>query len=241
MTECAPVDGCKNQKVMNHLDQAMPVEPPLPPRLYLVICNIQKLANVKALMKTAFAFGCQQVWVVGQSKNMYKNSNKKANPPVESEPSTDSSSWIPKQFQEAMSRGQIELLLFPRWNDLMNHLQKLQEQPESRKIALVGVEIDERSQVLDSFYAPLDKCDGGVNGGAETCYQDMAILMGNEGQGIHPKHLEACEGRLIRIPQYGVGTASFNVNVACSIALHHIDQWKRNQYKVVQDKSEFQA
>jgi tRNA G18 (ribose-2'-O)-methylase SpoU len=42
--------------------------PPPRLRLYLVICNIQKLQNVKALMNTAFAFGCAEVIVVGQEK-----------------------------------------------------------------------------------------------------------------------------------------------------------------------------
>jgi tRNA(Leu) C34 or U34 (ribose-2'-O)-methylase TrmL len=83
----------------------------------------------------------------------------------------------------------------------------------------ISWETDENSQVLDN----LESLPPFV---AEA--SDIAILMGNEGQGIHPKHLEAFQGRLIRIlvPQYGVGTASFNVNVACSIVLYHIHKWK---------------
>ena len=167
------------------------------PRLYLVVCNIQSLSNVKALMNTAFAFGCLQVWVVGQSRN------------------TQHSKWMSRQFQEALNQQKIELLLFPKWNDCLQHLE--QKEP---KIALVGVEIDAKSQVLDDINATPPFV-------AE--HEDIAILMGNEGQGIHPKHLEACQGRLIRIPQYGVGTASFNVNVACSIVLYHFHQWKYRQ------------
>lgn len=167
------------------------------PRLYLVICNIQSLANVKALMNTAFAFGCFQVWIVGQSKNLQK------------------STWIPKQFQDALDQSQITLLMFPKWNDCLEHLHN-----SSPKISLVGVEIDANSQLLDDIDAtPPFVAD----------HNDIAILMGNEGQGIHPRHLEACQGRLIRIPQYGVGTASFNVNVACSIVLYHFHQWKYRQ------------
>ena len=164
------------------------------PRLYLVICNIQCLANVKSLMNTAVAFGCVQVWIVGQSRNLQR------------------SQWISKQFQEALNQNVIELLLFPKWNDCLDHIQS-----QSVPISLVGVEIDVNSQVLDN----MDRTPPFV---AEE--NDIAILMGNEGQGIHPRHLEACQGRLIRIPQYGVGTASFNVNVACSIVMYHIHQWK---------------
>jgi tRNA G18 (ribose-2'-O)-methylase SpoU len=168
------------------------------PRLYLVICNIQSLANVRSLMSTAFAFGCLQVWVVGQSNN------------------TQNSRWIPKQFQEALDREQIELLLFPKWNDCLEHIAQ-----HDRNIHLVGVEIDADSQVLDD----MDAIPPFV-----SKHEDWAILMGNEGQGIHPRHLEACQGRLIRIPQYGTGTASFNVNVACSIVLYHLHQWKYRQF-----------
>ena len=159
------------------------------PKLYLVICNIQKLTNVKALMKTAFAFGCCEVWVVGQRNNQ-------------------KSDWIPKAFRQAMDAEQVLLREFPKWRDCLAHL-------EATKIPLVGVEIDSTSVVLDGSYQPQ--------------HEEMAILMGNEGQGIHPKHLEACKGGLIRIPQYGTGTASFNVNVACSIVLYHINQWKYRQ------------
>jgi tRNA G18 (ribose-2'-O)-methylase SpoU len=55
---------------------------------------------------------------------------------------------------------------------------------------------------------------------------DIGILMGNEGQGILPKFLKECSA-LIRIPQYGVGTASLNVNVATNIVLHRFSMWKR--------------
>jgi tRNA G18 (ribose-2'-O)-methylase SpoU len=50
--------------------------------------------------------------------------------------------------------------------------------------------------------------------------------MGNEGQGIQPAHLKNCDS-LIRIPQYGVGTASMNVNVATNIILYRFQNWKR--------------
>eukprot|EP00934_Nitzschia_sp_Nitz4_P008993 Nitzschia sp. Nitz4//scaffold3_size479765//471349//471936//NITZ4_000196-RA/size479765-processed-gene-1.503-mRNA-1//1//CDS//3329551046//8983//frame0 len=172
-----------------------------PPRFYLVICNIQKLANVKALMKTALAFGCTQVWVVGQAKNQ------------------QATQWIPKSFQKALDQDRIQLLQFPKWKDCVDHM-------TDKGIALVGVEIDASSQVLDSRF---DLSNAWSD--MKPLASDIAILMGNEGQGIHPKHLESCHGHLLRIPQYGMGTASFNVNVACSIVLYHLQQWKVNQTK----------
>ena len=149
-------------------------------------------------MNTAFAFGCIQVWVVGQSKNI------------------QNSRWIPRQFQQALDLEQIELLIFPKWKDCLKHIEE-----HERNISLIGVEIDANSQVLHDMDATppfLPK------------HEDIAILMGNEGQGIHPRHLEACQGRMLRIPQYGSGTASLNVNVACSIVLYHLHQWKYQQF-----------
>jgi tRNA G18 (ribose-2'-O)-methylase SpoU len=162
-------------------------------RMYLVIYNIQSKSNVRDLMNTAFAFGCAEVWLVGQTKNDQK------------------SKLLSRQFQEALHEQQIKLVVFSGWKDVLEHLTKFPQ------IALVGVEIDAQSEIMN---------DRDVLPRFTSDYEDIAILMGNEGQGIHPKHLEACQGRLIRIPQYGTGTASLNVNVACSIVLYHFHQWK---------------
>lgn len=160
-----------------------------PPRLYLVICNIQKITNVRALMMTAVAFGCCQVLLVGQDRNASKGDH-----------------FVPKPFQLAIEQGRIRLQHFLKWKDCVDFLQQ-------NSIQVIGVEIDETSVVLDDAYEPPKG--------------DCAILMGNEGQGIHPKHLQACQG-LIRIPQYGVGTASLNVNVAASIVLYRFHtRWKK--------------
>lgn len=43
-------------------------------------------------------------------------------------------------------------------------------------------------------------------------------------QGLSSKQKEFCDG-FVYIPQYGNGTASLNVAVACSIVLHHFALW----------------
>ena len=144
-------------------------------------------------MNTAFAFGCAEVWLVGSSKD-----EKKA-------------SLMSRQFRHAVEQQQILLVVFAKWKDVLEHLRN------NPGIALVGVEIDKQSHVLN---------DRDATPPFLSQNRDLAILMGNEGQGILPNHIPACEGRLIRIPQYGAGTASFNVNIACSIALYHFHQWR---------------
>ncbi len=49
-------------------------------------------------------------------------------------------------------------------------------------------------------------------------------MLGNEGSGLSPKQMALCD-EFVYIPQYGVGTASLNVAVACSIVLHHFACW----------------
>ena len=48
--------------------------------------------------------------------------------------------------------------------------------------------------------------------------------VGEEGHGLTREQLDACD-MLVRVPQYGNGTASLNVTVAGSIVLHHFALW----------------
>ena len=191
---------------MSRQHQDVSIKAHYSPRTYLVIYNIQSKSNVKDLMNTAFAFGCVEVWLVGNTKDEQK------------------AKLMSKQFQEVLNDQQIKLVVFSKWNDVLEHIKTFS------KMALVGVEIDEKSFILNDRDV--------VPPFASSEYEDLAILMGNEGLGIHPKHLEACEGRLIRIPQYGTGTASLNVNVACSIVLYHLHQWK---YRMVTQEGDKQT
>ena len=51
-----------------------------------------------------------------------------------------------------------------------------------------------------------------------------AFLMGNEGQGLTPPQLAACD-HFVYIPQHSDATASLNVNAACAVVLHHFAMW----------------
>lgn len=165
--------------------------------LYLVICNIQKYHNVRSLLLTATAFGCKEVLLVGQDKN------------------TQRDGLFPSQFVEAKEKGLVGLQHFSKWNECLQYIR-------DKSILLIGVEIDDRSQVLDEEYFIKNRDLFQKN-------ENIAIFMGNEGQGIHPKHLKECQ-ELVRIPQYGAGTASLNVNVAANIVLYRFhDQWQRTK------------
>jgi tRNA G18 (ribose-2'-O)-methylase SpoU len=170
-------------------------------RLYLVIANIGKFQNVRAMVNAAIAFGCTEILLVGQVKNAERLLERASCGHDDHDDHEDGMSKLLRQFGN--------------WKTCVDYMQ-------SKKIYLIGVEIDETSQPLNDEYfdkqAP--RCD------------DVGILLGNEGQGILPKYLKECSA-LIRIPQYGAGTASLNVNVATSIVLHRFNLWqtKREQQK----------
>lgn len=164
------------------------------PRLYLVICNIQKISNVKAMLMAGVAFGCSEVLMVGQEKNSQRKD------------------MFPAPFQSAVQKGKIRLHRFAKWRECVEYMEK-------QSIFLIGVEIDENSRLLNDDYFK-------TNFPAANENTNIGILLGNEGQGIQPAHLKNCDG-LIRIPQYGLGTASMNVNVATNIVLYRFQNWKR--------------
>ena len=93
---------------------------------------------------------------------------------------------------------------FEKWKTCVQHLME-------QDIVLVGVEIHPDAVNLDDF------CNISNNNNNDN--KNIAFLMGNEGQGIHEKHMASCQA-FVKIPQYGGGTASLNVNVAASIVLH---------------------
>mmetsp|Transcript_38501 Transcript_38501/g.93317 ORF Transcript_38501/g.93317 Transcript_38501/m.93317 type:complete len:269 (-) Transcript_38501:79-885(-) len=235
----APVESTKNNDVDSRNDGEMSQnaqhqsysptqrkqQQQQPARMHLIIANIQKIANVRSMLKAAVAFGCHSVVIVGQENNKKRHN------------------FFPAQFQQATKTNQIKLHHFDKWkecieylknpcNDLQqkhnNEQQEQQRNNNNRRMYIVGVEIDERSRLFDDEYfqkyVPKDETD-------------IALLMGNEGQGIIPQYLEECH-QIIRIPQYGSGTASLNVNVACNIVLYKFQHWNNRILQQQQDEDQ---
>jgi tRNA G18 (ribose-2'-O)-methylase SpoU len=178
-----------NDTGTDNIAMAAPPAPDKSPKLHLVICNICKATNVRSLLLSACAFGCHSVLVVGQNRNFGE---------------------LPAPVQHQVNQGRLILERFDKWKDCVEHL-------SSRKIRLIGVEIDSTSVSLDEDYFQKQPLDS-----------DTALIMGNEGEGIHLKQMKDCDA-FVRIPQYGVGTASFNVTVACSLVLHRYHEERIRQ------------
>lgn len=80
---------------------------------------------------------------------------------------------------------------------------------DDRNIPLVGIEImtEAVSFLQDPFTHPI------------------AFMPGNEGTGLNGPQRDACNA-FVYIPQYGMGTASLNVNVATALILHRFTTWR---------------
>jgi tRNA G18 (ribose-2'-O)-methylase SpoU len=201
--------------------------------LYLVIANISKHHNVRSLLLTAAAF-CQGVIIVGIKKfdseqdlpgplRVVKDEDLDDNDHDDQNvvdddghrSGDDHEQQVDKKTWRRRQRRQLPIIRLDRWDDCVAYLR-------DRQIQLVGVEIQEHSVLLQEF------CNQLLQQRDDHQYPplDMAVVMGNEGQGLSPKQMACCD-TLVRIPQFGNGTASLNVYVAASIILQQLHQIQR--------------
>jgi tRNA G18 (ribose-2'-O)-methylase SpoU len=92
-----------------------------------------------------------------------------------------------------------------------NNLSEAKLYLTSRNVPLVGIEIMEEALPLKGF--PF----------AESDFR-IAVMPGNEGTGLNSKQKGVCD-KFVYIPQYGLGTASLNVNVATSLVLNQFSMF----------------
>ncbi|CAB9499535.1 mitochondrial rRNA methyltransferase 1 homolog (Saccharomyces cerevisiae) [Seminavis robusta] len=175
---------------------------------YLVIHNIQKRPNVRNLLCTAAAFGCHGVFVVGQ-KNFNLDPKGPGIPSAIQDHVFPSASASTSTEQQPPRKMGMFLRHFDKWAEFVEYVQQ-------QSIRLIGVEIHKDAKPIDHYL---------VRGENNNDNSHIAFLMGNEGQGLSQKQQDDCDG-FVRIPQYGNGTASLNVNVAANIILQRVYQWK---------------
>jgi len=111
---------------------------------------------------------------------------------------------LPPSIRRLIKNKQISIRQFDKLKHCVDYIHFL------GGIEIVGVEIDDSSRNVEV---------------SNECFKgDTAIMMGNEGQGMNKNQMNVCD-RLIKISQYGHGTASLNVSVAASIVLHRFHHW----------------
>jgi tRNA G18 (ribose-2'-O)-methylase SpoU len=175
-------------------------------RTHLVIANIQKRNNVQNLLSTAIAFGVGSILIVGQPSLDLDPNSPKAKMPLRLRQALILHDGDADEYDNHIdvTRGTARVLRFAKWNDCVSYL-------ERNNIPLVGVEIDKQAITIDEF---LTKCRE---------FQHVALVMGNEANGLSTSQMKSCR-HLLRLPQYGAGTASFNVYVAASLVLQRLHQ-----------------
>jgi tRNA G18 (ribose-2'-O)-methylase SpoU len=99
-----------------------------------------------------------------------------------------------------VSMGAVFSLNLLQSDDLLRDLRRLRDE---WAVQLVATVVDESAEPLESARRA----------------SRMAVLFGNEAQGLSPKLIDACDRR-ITIPM-GLGTDSLNVSVAAGVVLYH--------------------
>ena len=167
------------------------------PRSHIIISNISKYPNIKTLLKTSVAFGCQTIFVAGQKNFNFDYTTEKHH--------------IPQQIIPSLQSGKVQIMQFDKLKDCVDHL-------HSQNIKVVGVEIDESAIDIDQPEECFNDCE------------DVAFMMGNEGQGMNSNQMKLCD-KFVKISQFGGGTASLNVSVAAGIVLHRFYEWSLSTRK----------
>ena len=113
--------------------EATPSEAQQPPKMYLIIFNISKKNNVKALIQTATAFQCAGIFAVGQRTFDFGADSKD----------------LPQSIKEHVRAELPPIQRFQRWDECMEYLTE-------QKIRLVGVEIHQDAKAVDAFFDGVD-------------------------------------------------------------------------------------
>lgn len=98
------------------------------PKMHLVISNISKRPNVRALLETAAAFECSSVLVVGQKGFDFSPEGHD----------------LPSALKDIIRSGDLSIQRFPSWEDCTMFLKE-------HGIRLVGVEIHKEARSIEAF------------------------------------------------------------------------------------------
>jgi tRNA G18 (ribose-2'-O)-methylase SpoU len=192
-----------------------------PPHRYLVICNISKAANIKALIAAAAAHRFVPILVasdhLSEAECMMLKPSRAGGIPAdghedakegEGKGKHDRSGCKSTSTSTSSSGTQVmedvEVYRVATMDALVAFL-------TTHAVPLVGIEIldDAKSVSADDAFTSTK----------------LALMPGNEGTGLAAAHKARCS-RFCYIPHYGVGgTGSLNVSIAATIVLAKFCEW----------------
>lgn len=163
------------------------------PEITLLVHNIRSTHNVGAIFRTAEGFGVQKIVLSGYTPypNLAIVGLRDPRLPHLAEKLT-------KQIHKT-ALGAERMVSFQRFDTLDDWFL---ENQRSENLPVVALEQSERSVLLPDFQAPAK----------------FALLLGEEVDGVADEYLARCQ-HIVEIPMFGQ-KESFNVSVACGIALY---------------------
>jgi len=220
-------DACRRplfRTKFHALDDLQLTSSSAPPHRYLVICNISKAANIKALIAAAAAHRFVPILVASDHLSeaecsMLKPSRAGGIPADGHEDAKEgevegkhdrsgckssSSSTSSTSSSSAQVMEDVEVYRVATMDALVAFL-------TTHAVPLVGIEIldDAKSVSADDAFTSTK----------------LALMPGNEGTGLAAAHKARCS-RFCYIPHYGVGgTGSLNVSIAATIVLAKFCEW----------------
>lgn len=159
-------------------------------KITLILHNIRSTHNVGAIFRTAEGFGAQEIILSGYTPYPQLEQNDPRLPHI--------SEKLTSQIHKT-ALGAETMVPF-RYVESIE--QWIYENRQTDNLPVIALEQSEESVMLNNFQPP----------------EKFALLLGEEVHGTTPELLEQCDS-IVEIPMFGQ-KESFNVSVACGIALY---------------------
>lgn len=207
-----------------------------PIKSYLLLYNVAKKQNFGQIIRSAMAFGVEEVGVVGAKKisdlQLFGNQGTSLH---------CSFRWFTtleeaKEFYRTVSDAEIcgieigadSRPVFQKvnegWNKPVGETSKRGISCSTAATEAAATKSNQDTQVPaekdEKDEEPRSSSRFSILSGITPFRKSTVFMVGNEGTGMNPQQMAVCDF-FVYIPQHTRTTASLNVLVACSIVLHH--------------------
>ncbi|MCL2451997.1 TrmH family RNA methyltransferase [Candidatus Saccharibacteria bacterium] len=179
--------------------------------IVVIAHNIRSIQNVGSILRTSEGFGVARVFATGYT-------------PIPTNGLPHVRAKLARDLHKT-ALGAEEIVDFVAAPDVFDLIEKLR----ADGFRVVGLEQDARAISLPEFNSVIARSkatkqsSGRLKAGSPRCARDdvkIALLLGEEVNGLTPELRDTCDD-LIEIPMFG-RKESFNVSVACGIALYEL-------------------
>lgn len=158
--------------------------------LFLILHDIRSAYNVGAIFRTADGAGVSKIYLSGYT-------------PIPSDENKSCKTQADKMIEKT-ALGAEKTIPWEKCKDLKKLLEELNPPAGGEKISIVALEKNDKATDIKKFKAKFP----------------MALILGNEVEGVSGNILEKCDA-IVSIPMRGQ-KESLNVSVAAGIAMYEI-------------------